>query len=354
MKTCLYDRHIKLKAKMVDFSGWEMPLQYSGIIQEHLAVRNHVGIFDVSHMERLLIDGVDAEKFLDLLCTNKIVGKSSFSATYTLMANKQGGTIDDVIVYKKDKNHFFMVINAGNREKDLKHLKQEAQSFNVNITPLVNDGILAIQGPHAVDLVKKIFPEATDLKTMHFRAIRYDQEEMILSATGYTGAGGFEIYGSSELVVKLWDRFFEEDQSFGLLPIGLGARDTLRLEKGYALYGHELSEEIVGTESVSAWTVKMDKANFIGKEAIQELENSPKKRYSYGVILKGQGIARQDYEVWKDGKLIGKVTSGTFSPSLNKAIALVLVNTKLTLRDKMEIQIRQNRVPAEVVKLPFL
>lgn len=354
MKTCLYHRHIALGAKMVNFCDWEMPIQYAGIIQEHNNVRQKVGIFDVSHMGRILIEGPDAEKFLDYLSTNKIADKHELSATYTVWCAENGSCVDDVIVYKKDNQHFFVIVNACNREKDLLHLQNQGRLFNIKILPLFSDGILAIQGPQAVPLIQKIFSEASEIRPMHFQSVHYMHKEIILSATGYTGAGGFEIYGPSEIIVKLWDRLLLEGQSYGLQPIGLGARDTLRLEKGYALYGHELSEDILASESVSSWTIKWEKPTFSGKAALENLEKSSKKRYEYGIMLLDKGVARDGYSVLKAGMPIGKITSGTFSPSLNKAIAIALVQEKLTPGEIVDIQIRQNLVKAEVVKLPFL
>ena len=329
MRTALYDRHIQLGAKMVDFAGWEMPIQYSGIVREHLAVRNKAGLFDVSHMGCIHVEGPDAEEFLDYLSTNKIKGKQDFSATYTVWCAENGTCIDDVIIYKISQTHFFVIVNASNRQKDLDHLQRESQKFNVRITPYFSGGIIAIQGPQALPIVSKIFPEASTLENMHFKILSFNYQNIYLSATGYTGAGGFEIYGNEEAIVELWDRLLNEGNTLGIIPVGLGARDTLRLEKGYALYGHELSEEIVASETVSAWTIKKAKKNFLGEQAIDLLENTPQKRHSYGIVLKDKGIARQGHTIWKEGHQIGRVTSGTFSPSLNKAIAIGLVTEKL-------------------------
>ena len=354
MKTCLYDRHVSSGAKMVDFCGWDMPIQYTGIIQEHQAVRHKVGIFDVSHMGRILIEGPEAEKFLDYLSTNKITGKKALTATYTLWCHENGGCVDDVIVYKKDNTHFFVIVNACNREKDLQHLKDESASFKADILPLFSDGILAVQGPHAGSLMQKIFPEALAIEHMHFKPLQVMGKEIILSATGYTGESGYEIYGPGDIIVRLWDRLHEEGKPFGIQPIGLGARDTLRLEKGYALYGHELSDTILASETVSSWTIKWEKSTFLGKAALENSEKSSKKRYEYGMMLVDKGIAREGYSVFKEKKLIGKVTSGTFSPSLNKSIAIVLVQEELKPGELVDVQIRQNLLEAEIIELPFL
>lgn len=355
MKTCLYEQHVSLGAKITDFCGWQMPLQYSGIIQEHLTVRQRVGIFDVSHMGRILIEGLEAEKFLDYLSTNKIEGKKDLTATYTIWCNENGGCVDDGIVYKRNDKQFFVIVNAANREKDLQHFQSQSLGFAVEVRPLFSDGILAIQGPQAIALMDKIFPEekVDQLKPMHFKPVNYMQREMIISATGYTGAGGFEIYSSSDIVVHLWDKILFEGKSFGIQPIGLGARNTLRLEKGYALYGHELSEDILVSESVSSWTIKWEKPIFLGKKALEKAENSSKKRYEYGMIMIDPGIARENCQVIKQEKIIGAITSGSFSPSLNKSIAIALVEEKLNLGEIVSVRIRQNLVKAQIVALPF-
>lgn len=354
MKTCLYERHLRAGAKMVDFFGWEMPIQYTSIIEEHLAVRNKVGVFDVSHMARILVEGTDAEKFLDYLSTNKIEGKKEGTATYTVWCNEDGFCLDDVIIYKRDAERFFVIVNASNREKDFIHLKEKSLGYQVHIHPLFSDGILAIQGPQATSLIQKIFPEASSIKFMHFKPLFYQDHEIILSSTGYTGSGGFEIYGSANSIINLWDQLFLLGKEFGLQPVGLGARDTLRLEKGYALYGHELTETILASETVSAWTIKWEKSDFLGKKTLENGESSSKKRGEYGMMLIEPGIARENYLIFKKGQSIGKVTSGTFSPSLNKAIAIILVREKLELGEIVEVQIRQKLVKAEIVSLPFL
>lgn len=353
MKTALYQKHLDLKAKMVDFCGWEMPVQYEGIIPEHLTVREKVGIFDVSHMGRITVSGKDAEALLDYLSTNLIQGKPNHSATYTVWPNATGGTVDDLIVYREDANHFFVVVNACNRQKDLEHLKVIAKDYEVHIQDHFEDeGILALQGPNALSLISPIFLEAKNLQTMHFIPLYYHGQKIYLSRTGYTGSGGFEIYAPNDLIVELWDYFMNEGGPFGLKPIGLGARDTLRLEMGYALYGHELSDSIAPNESVSKWTIKWDR-DFLGKESMEKIEKSSSKRYEYGVILLEGGIAREGYPIYFEEQVIGKVTSGTYSPSLQKAIAVIIVDRKLKKDSIIEIQIRQNRIKAQVVGLPF-
>lgn len=335
---------------MVEFAGWEMPIQYKGVVAEHNAVRNGVGIFDVSHMGRISVRGPDAESFLDYLSTNRIAGKKDFSATYTVWGTPDGGCVDDVIVYQQSPEEFFVVVNAGNRDKDLAHLLKESKNFDVQIEDHYEmDGILAIQGPQALAIVAECFPEAATLKPMRFIPLTFNGQNIILSGTGYTGSGGLEIYGPHAAITELWDLFLKQ----GIEPIGLAARDTLRLEMGFALYGHEINDNIAPTESVSAWTVKMKKDTFIGKEALEKLENSPQKRSEHGIVLIDKGIAREGYEVYKDDKKIGTVTSGTHSPSLNQAIAIILVSGSLQEGDIVEVQIRNKRCKAKITPLPF-
>lgn len=352
MKTILYEQHLSLGAKMVDFGGWQMPIQYKGIISEHIAVRQHVGIFDVSHMGRISIEGKDAGKLLEYLSTNYIIKKPDGSATYTVWCNESGMCLDDLIIYKISSSNFFIVVNAGNRQKDLDHLKHHAAKFDVIITDYYQDGgILAVQGPKADALVSHVFPTAASLKPMHFISDHYENEEIFVARTGYTGEDGFEIYASNAITKKLWDKLLEDGKQFSIEPIGLGARDTLRLEMGYALYGHEINETITPTESVSTWTVKFDKDDFIGKKS---LEATPAKRHEYGIVLENKGIPREGCEVFDtSGNLIGKVSSGTFSPSLNQGIAIVLVEKNLHEGDNVDVKIRQHLCRAKVIKLPF-
>lgn len=357
MRTALYTKHVELGAKVVDFSGWDMPVHYDSVLAEHAAVRTGVGIFDVSHMGWIGIQGPDAEIYLDYLSTNDIVGKEDGSATYTVWCTEEGMCVDDLIVYRRSPTQFFVVVNAGNRHKDLEHLKTHAVGKKVTITDHYADfGILAIQGPKAVDLISNYFAfDAQKIKPMHFtERMSASGHPFILSRTGYTGSDGFEIYAQNPLIMECWTDLLEAGKPYGIKPIGLGARDTLRLEKGYALYGHEISDAIAPTESVSAWTVKWHKPDFLGKAALEALEISGRKRTEYGVVLTGKGIAREGCLVLEKGRQIGRVTSGTFAQTLGRAIAIVLVEKKLSKGDSVDIQIRNNVCSAEVVSLPFL
>jgi len=355
MQTALYEIHKDLGAKLVEFHGWEMPIHYQGIIHEHQVVRQQVGLFDVSHMGRIFIEGEDALALLDFLSTNDLSDKQDGTATYTVWCAENGTCVDDLIVYQENPKKFFVIVNAGNREKDLLHLQHYAKDFQVVITDRFReDGILALQGPHAEKVLSQLFPEVVQLKHMQFLNVFDEGLTITIARTGYTGSDGFEIYAAHSAIVKLWKALLEKGKAYGIEPIGLGARNTLRLEMGYALYGHELSDTIAVTESVSAWTVKWHKSNFLGKAALQSLKQSQHCRHEYGITLIGKGIAREGYPVFQNGKEIGYVTSGTQSPTLNQAIAIILVEAKLQKGDLVEVQIRQDLCPAKVVALPFV
>lgn len=356
MRTPLYDQHLALGAKFIDFCGWEMPLHYSqGILAEHHAVRSSAGIFDVSHMGRVAIEGPDAEALLDYLSTNKICGKPNYSAVYTVWCNERGGSVDDLIAYRYHAGRYFVIVNASNRAKDVAHLRHQAERFNVEIHEcFLHEGILAVQGPQAKGLVTELFPAATSLKPMHFVETDYHGKQLIIAETGYTGAKGVELYVPQEILLDVWQALMVLGAHGRLVPVGLGARDTLRLEMGYALYGHELNEDIAPTESVAAWTVKLDKGDFLGKEALVALQKSQHARHACGIVLTDPGVARENYEVYHEGTCIGRVTSGTHSPTLNQSVALILTDSKLQLGDQLQIKIRQRFVNAAVSKLPFI
>lgn len=356
MKTALYQRHKELGAKFIDFEGWTMPLHYpKGIAFEHQAVRGGVGLFDVSHMGRIAITGQDAEYFLEFLSTNSILGEEDNKVIYAVWCAENGNAVDDLLVFKKNPESYFVVANAANRHKDMKHLQQFKAGYNVKIEALYEqEGIISVQGPESMHLMARFFPKVRSLQHMHFMDYKRDADEIIVSRTGYTGSLGFEIFGSNRALISLWDDFLEVGKEFKLEPAGLGARDTLRLEMGYALYGHELSDAIAPTESVAAWTVKWGKSDFIGKQALKKLSLKSSKRNAYGLVLQDPGIPRVGYKVFYKGQQIGEVTSGTFSPSLKKGIALILVKGKLLPQSTVELLIRENLVRAQVVSLPFV
>jgi len=354
-RTVLYNEHAKAEAKFLEFSGWQMPLQYTGILQEHLKTRQDVTLFDVSHMGRISITGSDAEKFLDFLSTNIITGKSNGSATYTVFCDELGGSVDDLIVFKENGESYFCIVNAGNRENDLAHMLKHSHGYRVQIIAHYDDeGIIAIQGPKAVTVVNTLFPASTKLLPMTFMKTTYKSSPIYIAATGYTGSGGFEIVAPLSVIRELWKDLLEVGSQHGIAEAGLGARDTLRLEMGYTLYGHELSKSISPTESVAAWAVKLSKPSFLGKEALMTLENSGHKRYPIALRMQTGGILREGLSVYFEGKEIGKITSGTYSPSLKCSIALALVDKKISIGQHLEVSIRGQKLLTEVVKLPFL
>lgn len=344
MKTAFYEEHKKLGAQLVNFAGFEMPLKYQSIVEEHHAIRTSVGLFDVSHMGVIHVSGEQAAPFLDFLSTNQIADKNSGSVIYTVLCNEQGGSIDDVLVFAHTPLHFFVVANASNKENVFNHFKKWSTSFCVSIE-LKETSILALQGPKSLTIIEQVFPAASKIKSMHFVAM----DHLYLSRTGYTGELGFEIYGEKEELFQIWKKLIE---TYQVKPCGLGARDLLRLEMGYALYGHELSLTIAPSESVAAWTVKKEKPKFLGKEALQSLDAS--KRFEYGLLFEEGPLPREGFDVLREGEKIGKITSGAFSPTLSRPIAIALVNHPLEFGEEVLIPIRGNLQKAKVHPLPFI
>lgn len=331
MRTILYERHVELGAKMVPFGGFEMPLSYEGVVAEHHAVRKGCGLFDVSHMGLIEVKGQDAEPFLEFITTGHIKGRKVGTAIYTLMCNEKGGSVDDLMVYKLGEGHFWLVVNASNRNKDLKHIQFYASQYSVEVRCLFDQwAILALQGPKSGEVLGYGAPKE---HTGHFVG------DLFIAATGYTGEKGFELYVPKEKALEVFDMLV----SRGAKPCGLGARDTLRLEMGYALYGHELSEERSPLMSVAAWAVKMDK-DFLGKGAVKELRERPV------ALVVEEGIAREGDRLFQNNVDVGMVTSGNFSPTLKVGIALGLVHGA----GPFEVLIRGKRVKAREVDLPFI
>lgn len=355
-QTALYPKHIALGAKIAEFAGWQMPMQYPhGVLHEHHAVRESIGIFDVSHMGRINILGKGAEELLEFLSANTLAGKPDGTVTYTTWCRNDGTTIDDLLVYRLDKKSFFVVANAGNRQKDLEHLKMWAEHYDVAITHhLEGHGIIAVQGPRARHLIENAFPQTRRLAPMACTQVDFEGYPLVIATTGYTGASGYEVFAPDPAILLLWDLFLIEGAAYGIEPIGLAARDTLRLEMGYALYGHEISDTIAPTESVARWSVRLGKGEFLGKDSLLALEKSPHKRSQHGILVEGNKIPRAQQDVFSQGKKIGTVTSGNFAPSLQKNIAIIMVDQLLKIGDTVEVAIREAHVPANVVSLPFL
>lgn len=355
MKTYFYDKHLSLGAKMGEYGGFDVPLHYGkGAVEEHLAVRKAVGLFDHSSLGVIGVKGQEAEQLLDYLSTNSLTGRADYSITYTTWCNITGGCVDDVLVFRRNGDHFWVVTNAMTRSKDLAHLQEYARAMKVEIEARFDQAVLGLQGPHSPLLLSFFFPECARLQYMHFLETRYRGEEIVLSRTGYTGSVGFEIYGSPAALAPLYDELLREGAAYGIEPAGYYARDSLRLEMGYALYGCELAETVAPTETVSSWTVKWSKPDFLGKEALVMLESNPEKRVQQGVVLKGKALARTGAEVLLGEQAIGQVTSGGYSPILQQGLALIMVDRPLPLGERLTIPVRHHSIEAEVVELPFV
>lgn len=358
-KTPLYDEHVKLKGKVVNYAGWLLPVQYEGLVPEHNAVRNEAGVFDVSHMGTISVTGKDAESFLDYLMTNDISKVKDKQIVYTFMCYPNGGVVEDLLVYKYNNEKFLLVVNAANVDKDLDWINEHKKDFDVEIEDLSPDTcILALQGPSARKILQKLTD--TDLSQVKFfyleDNVKVNGINAMISRTGYTGEDGFEIYVKNEDVVKLWNDLLEVGKEEGLKPTGLGCRDTLRFEASLPLYGQEISPEISPLEGSFKFFVKLKKdADFIGKEALTKQWEDGLERVLVGFELLGRGIPREGYEVYKDGEKIGHVTTGYMSPTLKKSIGNALISTEETeLGNEIDIMIRNKPVKARIIDRNFL
>ena len=333
MRSPFFQNHLELKAKMVDFHGWEMPLQYSGIIDEHKNVRENVGLFDVSHMGRFKIKG-DVESQIQKLITNDITKIGDKQSIYSPMCNEKGGIIDDIIVSRINSNEFLIIVNSSNIKKDFDWISGNIQSCEFqNIT---NDSaLLALQGPKAINILKDMKVEQIEnLKSFHLLEVKIDDVNCIISRTGYTGEDGFEILFDSKNV-QIWKKLLEVGTKYGIKPVGLGARDTLRLETGLMLYGNDIDETVTPLEATLKWTVKFE-TEFIGKAA---LETKKVERKLRGFEIESKRIARKNNKVYDGQKEIGIVTSGGFSPTFNKPIGYCFVPVDYPLERKIMIDI---------------
>ncbi len=362
-KTPLYGAHSQLGAKLVDFAGWMMPLQYQGIKAEHLAVRNSAGLFDVSHMGRIIVEGEGALQAVQYWITNDASKLKEGQSLYTPICNPSGGIIDDCIVYKFKPDRFIIVVNAANRKKDydwfIQNLPSELEEKVKIHSPEEGDqwALLALQGPKSRELLGKIASEEVEsLQKNHFREISLGKVEgCIVASTGYTGEDGFEIFVPSESAEELWWTLLREGESFDLKPCGLGARDTLRLEMRYPLYGQDIDETTTPLEAGLGWTVKLQKGPFIGREALAEQkEKKPNKKIA-GFTLLDKAIPRPGYQILDaEGRELGKVTSGGFSYCLNQPIGIGYVPPQYAKPDtQLFIRVRNRTVEAKVVKTPF-
>ena len=350
-RTPFYHLHQQANAKIVDFAGWDMPLHYGSQINEHHQVRQHAGMFDVSHMGVVDLQGVDASPFLRYLLANNIDRIADGKALYTCMLNDNGGVIDDLIVYKLSSDAYRIVVNAGTREKDLAWMRKQGEKFKITLTEREDLAMLAVQGPEVKAKIEQFLPPLQadmilDLKPFTFTAMN----DWFVARTGYTGEDGFELIFPAKKAEKIWQTLLSK----GVAPCGLGARDTLRLEAGMNLYGSDMDETVTPFESNLGWTVVMDpqERQFIGREALEKQKTGGIKKRLVGLVLDGPGVIRNHQKVMIQGNGEGEVTSGGYSPTLEKSIALARVPAEIG--DSCFVEIRNKQIPAKVVKPPFV
>jgi len=364
-RTPLYEAHKARGATLIDFGGWEMPVQYTSIIDEHLATREKAGLFDVSHMGEITVKGPGAKAALNKLITGNMDSVRQFKTMYTLLTNDKGGVVDDLLVYIAADDDYFLVVNASNTDKDYAWLKERVAAIDpgVEVKNVSADyGQIAIQGPLAQDILQKITD--CDLTGIEFFSFAYAglrgndgsviDSKAIISRTGYTGEDGFEIYCDAGRAYDVWELLLKIGADEGLVPVGLGARDTLRFESALPLYGHELGEDITPIEAGLKFFVKFDKDDYPGKSVLQAQVDGGAARRLVGIEMVERGIPREGYRIEADGEDIGYVTSGTFSPTLKKGLAMALISAKRAKTDTLlDVVIRDKRVQAKVIRLPF-
>lgn len=354
--TPLFDKHVALGAKMVPFAGYNMPVQYEGVNAEHDTVRNAVGVFDVSHMGEFLLTGEKALDLIQKIGTNDASTIQIGRAQYTCMPNGKGGIVDDLIVYRMKEDQYLLVVNASNIDKDWEWISSHNE-FGVEMKNLSDDyALLAIQGPKAIESMQALTSvNLSEIKPFSFVVGPFaGAEHVIISATGYTGSGGFEIYCKNNEVEEIWNKVFEAGESFGIKPIGLAARDTLRLEMGFCLYGNDIDDTTSPLEAGLGWVTKFTK-DFVDSDFLKKQKEAGVERKLIAFEMVDRGIPRHDYRILNENnEVIGKVTSGTQSPSLKKAIGMGYVDTALATADtEIFIEIRDKGVKAQIVKLPF-
>jgi aminomethyltransferase len=359
-RTALAERHEALGARMVPFAGWWMPVQYSGILNEHRAVRSAAGLFDLGHMGQVDVSGPDAESFLQGVTTNDVARLEPGEAQYSLLTNPRGGVIDDIIVYRRPSGDGYMVVvNASNAEKDVRWLldRLAAAGLDARVEDVsAATGMIAIQGPKAVEVLQRLTPaDLSSMEGFHWSEAVVASVPAMVARTGYTGEDGFELYADNDRIGEIWDALLAAGRDDGLVPVGLGARDTLRLEARMPLYGNELSDEIGPLEAGLGWAVKLEKGDFVGREAIAAMKESGPPRRTVGFeLVERSGAPRSHYPVQVEGREVGFVTSGAFSPTLSKNIGLALVERDVAgVGRPLDVVIRGRPVPAVQVKTPF-
>ena len=359
-KTPLNQLHRALGARMVDFGGWDMPVQYSGVIEEHLAVRQAAGLFDVSHMGEIEVTGPGALAFIQNLTINDAAKLADNQIQYSAFCYPEGGVVDDVTLYRFNETRFLFCVNASNTDKDFAWMQQVLSESAMTDVTLNNRSAefaqIALQGPKAEEILSSLTDvPLADIVYYHFHEGFVAGMKMIISRTGYTGEDGFELYLPASAAVEVWRQLMATGAPHGLLPIGLGARDTLRLEKGYALYGHELSRDISPLEAGLAWITKLDKHDFVGKAALVKQKADGVQRRRIGLVMQERGVPREGYPIFDGDREVGAVTSGTMSPTLKVGIALALVEPAAAgIDNELQVAIRNRRMGAKVVRPPFV
>ncbi len=359
-KTPLNEVHRALGGKMVDFGGWDMPVQYpAGVIAEHMRTRTEAGLFDVSHMGEIHVDGKDAIPFVNSLTTNDVTKLVDGQAHYSALTNENGGVIDDLLVYRFGEEKLFLVVNAGTQEKDWAWISSNKGNFDINLRHASTEYCqIAIQGPKATEMLQTITGTSlSEIKYYHFTTGKVDGVSSIISRTGYTGEDGFEVYAEASKAVQLWNKMLEignYGSENGILPCGLAARNTLRLESAMSLYGHELGDDISPLEANLGWICKLNKEKFTGKDALVKLKESGLKRKLVGFEVSDKGIARDGFSVYVNGEKCGVVTSGSPAPFLKKNIGLAFVPTEFaTIGQEIQIDVRGKMLAAKIVPTPF-
>ena len=352
-KTCLYDKHVALGALISPFGGFDMPIQYSSIIEEHNAVRNHCGVFDVSHMGEVRIQGHDAERFINHIFTNDISGLADGKIAYGMMCYPDGGTVDDLLVYRMGQEDYFLVINASNIDKDVEWMREHLEGYDLIFNHCSDYyGQLAVQGPESEKVMEEVLGiKCSELIFYTCKTIDTNGESIIVSRTGYTGEDGFEIYGSHDFICGQWDKLITSGRC---IPCGLGCRDTLRFEVGLPLYGDELSADISPVMAGLSMFCKFDKPEFIGKEALLKQKTEGVKRRIVGIELAGKAIPRHGYPILFEGNQIGEVTTGYNSISTGKSVCMALIDTQYArLGTPVKVQIRKKTFEGTIVKKKF-
>ena len=359
-RTPLNEAHRKLGGKMVDFGGWDMPVQYpAGVIEEHLRTRTRSGLFDVSHMGEIWVEGEDAIDFVNRLTTNDVTKLVDGQAHYSALTNDKGGVVDDLLVYRFDCDKLLLVVNAGTTEKDWDWITSHKGNENITLTNASADYCqIAVQGPDAIKILQQLTDTPLDdIKYYHFTTGKVYDVEAVISRTGYTGEDGFEVYANSEFAERLWNKLLETGgfgSENGILPCGLAARNTLRLEAGMSLYGHELSDSITPLEANLGWITKLQKGAFTGSEILQKQKEAGVTRRLAGFEMIDRGIARDDCEVYANGEKVGYVTSGSPAPFIKKNIGFAMLPAELAnAGQEIEVDVRGKRLTAKVVPTPF-